>query len=86
MTELPVKPHRKTLHQTAIILNVSIKTIRRYLDGGKLLWAGGNQVSVESIVIFLQTPLEDESIEEVEAKINTVMLKSKGRRIISSGI
>ncbi len=52
MTDLPVVALRKTLRQTAVILNVSEKTVRRYLDTGRLQWAG-NQVSVESIVLLM---------------------------------
>lgn len=83
MQDLPVKPHRKTLKQTAIILNVSDRTVRRYLDNGRLEWSG-NQVSVASITKFLQTLHEDESAEEIEAKFQAVT--SKGRKQLSPGI
>jgi len=39
---------RKNIRQTAEILGVSVKTVRRYLDNGKLKWSG-NQVAAESI-------------------------------------
>lgn len=82
MTDIPVKPHRKTLQQTALILNVSVKTVRRYLDNGRLIWSG-NQVSIESIDIELKTerPKDIEPIENIPEHRPAV-----GRRIISRGI
>lgn len=71
MTDLPVKPHRKTLQQTAIILNVSIKTVRRYLDNNKLAWSG-NQVSIESIITYLNTATpKDEPLVDLPEKTVT---------------
>ena len=50
-------------------LNVSVKTIDRYLAEGKLIWAG-NQVSVVSIIDYLSSgPQIEEPAEEVEAKL-----------------
>jgi hypothetical protein len=85
LTDIPVKPHRKTLLQTAVILNVTAKTVRRYLDNGKLSWSG-NQVSVTSIELFLQTtsPKDDEPIEG--AGPAPLPKHQPGRRIISRGI
>lgn len=69
MVDLPVKPLRKTLRQTAIILNVSERTVRRYLDTGKLQWSG-NQVSVASIAAFLQSgPDTEEHPGEVDIQM-----------------
>ena len=70
--DLKVKPYRKTLRQTAIILNVSVRTVRRYLAAGRIEWSG-NQVSVESIIRELKRqPDSDKSDEEIEKAINEV--------------
>ena len=83
MTDLPVRPHRKTLRQTAIIVNVSTKTVRRYLDQGKLEWSG-DQVSVASIIKFLGTSHDDEIFAEVEDQVRSATFKK--RRILSKGV
>ena len=50
-------------------LNVSVKTVDRYLTDGRLLWAG-NQVSVVSIIDLLSSgPRTGETAEEVEMKM-----------------
>ena len=76
MTRLDNKPYRKTLRQTAEILNVSVKTVRRYLDQGRLKWSG-KQVLESSIEAFLggEQPKpgrppeqEPEVIQELEHK------------------
>jgi hypothetical protein len=70
LSDLPVKPMRKTIRQTAIILNVSRRTVYRYLEEGKLLWSG-NQVLLSSIIKLLETESheEEETDEEVEEKL-----------------
>ena len=83
MQDLPVMPQRKTLQQTAIILNISVRTVRRYLDTGKLKWAG-SQVSVASILEYMKTTPEEETEAEVETKFQAVA--SKGRKQLSPGI
>lgn len=84
MTDIQVKPHRKTLYQTSIILNVSIRTVRRLLEKKELTWSG-NQVTTESIENYLDKLQEmktEEPIEEVEKKIAAVVrrnpVRSKG--------
>lgn len=70
--DLEVKPYRKTQRQTSIILNVSVRTVRRMLEeDGRLEWSG-NQVSVESIIKELQRqrPDDDKSVEDIEKEIN----------------
>ena len=72
--DLEVKPYRKTQRQTSIILNVSVRTVRRMLEeDGRLEWSG-NQVSVESIVKELQRqrPDDDKSVEDIEREINEI--------------
>lgn len=50
-------------------LNVSVKTVDRYLVDGRLLWAG-NQVSVVSIIELLSSgPQTEEPAAEVDAKM-----------------
>lgn len=78
--DIPVKPMRKTLRQTAIILNVSERTVRRYLDDGKLQWSG-NQVSVASIAAFLQRgPDPEEHTEDIEAKLQQAHAQERASR------
>jgi len=78
--DIPVKPMRKTLRQTAIILNVSERTVRRYLDNGKLQWSG-NQVSVASIIAFLERgPDPEEQSIEIEAKLNHAKAQERASR------
>lgn len=83
MNDIPVRPHRKTLRQTAIILNVSIRTVRRYLNAGKLEWSA-NQVSVESIRDYLESSSDGETFAEVEEKVQNAT--SKRRKQFSKGV
>lgn len=77
MTDLPVRPMRKTIRQTAIILNVSRATVYRYLEQGKLKWSG-NQVLLSSIMEFLNTQNEEtETEEEVEKKLQNAPKRSR---------
>lgn len=90
MTEFSIKPYRKTLIQTAIILNISKLTVRRMADKGALEWSDG-QITVQSIdkYILKSTGRKkyDESEKEVEDKIQKIEKnKQSGRRIISRGI
>lgn len=85
MTDLPVKPHRKTLQQTAVILNVTVRTVRRYLDKGLLKWSG-NQVSVASIEAFLSSEKSlEEPTEEVEAALSDEENPRKQARRVARG-
>lgn len=76
MTDIPVRPHRKTLQQTAIILNVTVRTVRRYLEKGLLKWSG-NQVSVASIEAFLASEKVEETVDEVDEKIKKECFKKQ---------
>jgi len=76
MTDLQVRPYRKNLRQTAIILNCSVKTVRRYLDNGRLQWSG-DQVSLESIIEELGRTKEDEPENAVQDKIDAATKKKK---------
>ncbi len=48
-SNLQIRPYRKTQRQAAAMLKISAKTVRHYLDIGRLRWSG-NQVSVDSIL------------------------------------
>lgn len=85
MSDLPVKPHRKTLQQTSIILNISVRTVRRYLDNGRLQWSG-NQVLVTSIEEYLKAGKEEETDEQVERLMQETTVRRSGRRVLSQGI
>lgn len=61
-------------------LNVSVKTIDRYLIEEKLLWAG-NQVSVVSIIDYLSSgPQTEEPAEEVDAKLQQAHAADRAAR------
>ena len=88
--DIAVRPARKTLRQAAIILNVSIKTVRRMADANELQWNAG-QITVESIAQYLKKSngrrKKDENDEEIGKKIQqAIRIKQTGRRIISKGI
>jgi len=53
VTDIPVKPICKTLRQTAIIFNVSTRTIRRRANCGELEWLGA-QITVRSIERYVE--------------------------------
>ena len=71
MTEIPVRPHRCRKDQAAIILNVKVRTIERYLADGKLKWSG-KQVSIQSIIELLESGPDGENGEEIEQKISEI--------------
>lgn len=89
MIDLEVTPARKTLTQTAIILNVSKITVRRMADNKIIDWSAG-QITTESIKRYMhQTKGRrkyDETDEEIEKKSQQADRKITGRRIISTGI
>lgn len=83
MNDIPVRPHRKTLRQTGIILNVHVKTVRRYLNKGWLEWSG-KQVLMASIEEFLDSSPEGEGFDAPE-KADQISAK-KARRQFSKGV
>lgn len=90
MTGMPVRPWRKTVQQTAVILNVSQRTIRRMADKEDLEWAGG-QITIESIEKY-QAKVRgmrkhDETPEQITQKLHDAHQRQVNRRrVFSSGI
>lgn len=82
-----VKPMRLTIMQTSKYLNVAPRTVRRWLDSGRLKWSG-DQVSMSSIEEELKSirPKGEESEAEVEALLEAQAATQKQRRLISRGI
>jgi hypothetical protein len=72
VTDIPIRPHRCRKAQAAVILNVNIRTIERYLADGKLKWSG-KQVNIQSIIDFLDLGPDGESNEEIEQKVSETM-------------
>lgn len=88
--EIRIEPYRVKLFQAAIILNDSIKTVRRRAEKGEIEWSDG-QITIASIRKYLSKTngkrKKDENDAEVEKKIQqAIHTKPAGRRIISRGI
>lgn len=83
MTEiLEVRPYRKTITQTAIILNISKRSVRRKADAGDIEWSDG-QITIASIQKYLSKSngkrKKEEASEEVEEKIQHAIPKPQSR-------
>ena len=92
MTALPIRPHLLTLRQVSVIIQVHERTVRRYIDEGKLSGhnpngdAKGLRIPVESVRAYLRMYLLDDfSDDAFDYQIDALGrdLSRPGRRILS---
>lgn len=88
MNEIQIRPHLLTLQQVAIILQVHIRTIRRYMEEGKLIGHNPNgkgirglRVTVESLKKYLREyELDEFNDVELEDKIQVITQPQKNQK------
>jgi excisionase family DNA binding protein len=96
MTDLPVKPHLLTIKQVAYIIQVHEKTVRRFIEEGKLTGhnpngikpgATGLRITVDSVKNYLRRfQLDEFNDDDFDKKMISIVQNTNRRRIISSGI
>jgi excisionase family DNA binding protein len=95
MNDFPIRPHLLTIRQVAVIIQVHEKTVRNYIEEGKLKGhnpngkrngATGLRVTVESVREYLKKfELDEFNEDEFNMQLQKISIPSR-RRIISSGI